>query len=183
MKRKEAIEKLNKLLFAEQKFENAKLQDGTIIQWDGELKEGTALMKVDEAGNTMPCEDGTFVMEDGTEVYCTGGLVTKIEMPNPSDEMSSEFEQIFTKHIEQFSGVVSRVETLENAFAELKKSLTDANNNTESKFTEILKIVSEIAVEPSVKVEAPKNTTFSKPKPAKSAVELFNEFKKSQETK
>jgi len=48
MKRTEVIEKITNLLkfgTTEQptKFENAKLADGTIIQWEGELKEGSPI--------------------------------------------------------------------------------------------------------------------------------------------
>ncbi|NBW15130.1 MAG: hypothetical protein EBR82_44730, partial [Caulobacteraceae bacterium] len=105
--------------------QQAKLEDGTIISWEGELKEGAAIMVVDESGNMTPAPDATHVLEDGTEVYTVGGLVTQIEKKvedgKKPEEMSSEFEQIFTKHIEQFSGVIGRVEALENSFAELSK--------------------------------------------------------------
>ena len=183
MTRKEAFAKLKSLFNEEMAAQQAKLEDGTIISWEGELAEGTAIMVVDESGNMTPAPDATHVLEDGTEVYTVGGLVTKIEKPSEDkapEEMSSEFEQIFTKHIEQFSGVIGRVEKLENSFAELSKVIAESKVDVESKFSKVVELVGEIAKEPSVETPAPKNVLFKKDKPAKSAVDLFMEFKKSQ---
>lgn len=183
MTRKEAFAKLKSLFNEEMAAQQAKLDDGTIISWDGELAEGTAIMVVDESGNMTPAPDATHTLEDYTLVTTVGGLVTKIEKQvedNPPMDMSSEFEQIFTKHIEQFSGVIGRVEKLENSFAELSKVIADSKVDVESKFSKVVELVAEIAKEPSVNTPAPKNLLFKKDKPAKSAVDLFMEFKKSQ---
>lgn len=181
---KEGLDALNKLFAQTQKFANAKLEDGTIISWEGELAEGTAIMVVDESGNMTPAPDATHTLEDYTLVTTVGGMVTKIEKKvedgKKPEEMSSEFEQIFTKHIEQFSGVIGRVEKLENSFAELTKVIADSKVDVESKFSKVVELVGEIATEPSVNTPAPKNVLFKKDKPAKSAVDLFMEFKKSQ---
>jgi len=183
MTRKEAFTKLKALFGEEMAAQQAKLQDGTIISWEGELKEGAAIMIVDESGNMIPAPDATHILEDGTEIYTVGGLITKIEKPSEDTvaEMSSEFEQIFTKHIEQFSGVIGRVEKLETSFAELSKIIADSKTDTESKFSKVIELVGEIAKEPAVQTEAPKNVLFKKNKPAKSAVDLFMEFQKSQQ--
>ena len=50
MTKSEALRKIKNLLFGEQKFEQAKLEDGTIVMWDGELSTGTALIVVAEDG-------------------------------------------------------------------------------------------------------------------------------------
>lgn len=184
MTRKEAFAKLKSLFNEEMAAQQAKLEDGTIISWEGELAEGTAIMVVDESGNMTPAPDATHTLEDYTLVTTVGGLVTKIEKKvedgKKPEEMSSEFEQIFTKHIEQFSGVIGRVEKLENSFAELTKVIADSKADVESKFSKVVELVGEIATEPSVNTPAPKNVLFKKDKPAKSAVDLFMEFKKSQ---
>jgi hypothetical protein len=184
MTRKEAFAKLKSLFNEEMAAQQAKLEDGTIISWEGELKEGAAIMVVDESGNMTPAPDATHVLEDYTKVTTVGGMVTKIEKQvevlKKHEEMSSEFEQIFTKHIEQFSGVIGRVEALENSFAELSKVIADSKADVESKFSKVVELVGEIATEPSVNTPAPKNILFKKDKPAKSAVDLFMEFKKSQ---
>lgn len=183
MTRKEAFLKLKKLFGEEMATQQAKIQDGTIISWEGELKEGTPLMLIDTDGNQTPISDNTYQLEDGTEITCVGGLLTAIEKPSEEpkpEDMSSEFEQIFTKHIEQFGGVISRVEKLENSFAELSKIIADSKTDTESKFSKVIELVGEIAKEPAIENEAPKNVLFKKSKPAKSAVDLFLEFQKSQ---
>jgi len=184
MTRKEAFAKLKSLFNEEMAAQQAKLEDGTIISWEGELKEGAAIMVVDESGNMTPAPDATHTLEDYTLVTTVGGLVTQIEKKvedgKKPEEMSSEFEQIFTKHIEQFSGVIGRVEALENSFAELSKVIADSKVDVESKFSKVVELVGEIATEPSVSTPAPKNLLFKKDKPAKSAIDLFMEFKKSQ---
>jgi hypothetical protein len=184
MTSKEALTKLTNLFSKEMAAQQAKLEDGTIISWEGELKEGTAIMVIDEEGNMLPAPDATHTLEDYTLVTTVGGLVTKIEKKvedgKKPEEMSSEFEQIFTKHIEQFSGVIGRVEALENKFAELSTIIADSKVDVESKFSKVVELVGEIATEPSVSTPAPKNVLFKKDKPAKSAIDLYMEFKKSQ---
>lgn len=180
---KEGFAELKKLFGEEMAAQQAKLQDGTIISWEGELKEGTPLMLIDTDGNQTPIADSVYQLEDGTEITCVGGLITAIEKPSEepkTEDMSSEFEQIFTKHIEQFSGVIGRVEKLETSFAELNKIIADSKTDTESKFSKVIELVGEIANEPAAKEPAPKNILFKKDKPAKSAVDLFLEFQKTQ---
>ncbi len=79
MTRKEAFAKLKSLFNEEMAAQQAKLEDGTIISWEGELKEGTAIMVIDEEGNMLPAPDATHTLEDYTLVTTVGGLVTKIE--------------------------------------------------------------------------------------------------------
>jgi hypothetical protein len=78
-----------KALFNNENFNDAKLADGTLIQWEGELGEGTAIMVIDTDGNTTPAPDAIHELEDGTEVYTTGGLVTRIE-PKTEEVMEEE---------------------------------------------------------------------------------------------
>ena len=58
---KEAIMQIGNLLKMEftkvEKFNEAKLADGTVVMWDGELAEGTAIIVVAEDGNQMPAPD------------------------------------------------------------------------------------------------------------------------------
>ena len=79
---KEAIMQIGNLLKMEftkiENFESATLKDGSKIIWDGDLSEGVAIMTIDTQGNQVPALDGTYTLEDGSEVYTVGGLVTKI---------------------------------------------------------------------------------------------------------
>lgn len=167
MTRKEAFEKIQKLLFGEQKMAEAKLADGTIIQWDGELVEGVAINVIAEDGNTTPAPDGTHELEDGTEVTTVGGLVTAIEKEEvevedkKEDKMASEFEAAFANHVEAFAGIVNRVEALENAIKSYEEKFSAINAEVEGKdksinekfaaITEIVKEIAETPAEPSEK--------------------------------
>jgi hypothetical protein len=69
---------LLKTLFTKQVFKDAKLQDGTIVSAET-FDPGQALMIIDEAGNRTPAPDGEHILEDGTCVYVTGGLIDRVE--------------------------------------------------------------------------------------------------------
>lgn len=170
MTRKEAFEKIQKLLFGEQKMAEAKLADGTIIQWEGDLVEGAAINVIAEDGNTTPAPDATHELEDGTKVTTVGGLVTSIEKPemeteveveDKKEKMASEFEAAFANHVEAFAGIVSRVEALENAIKSYEEKFSAINAEVEGKdksinekfaaITEIVKEIAETPAEPSEK--------------------------------
>lgn len=170
MTRKEAFEKIQKLLFGEQKMAEAKLADGTIIQWEGDLVEGAAINVIAEDGNTTPAPDATHELEDGTKVTTVGGLVTSIEKPemeteveveDKKEKMASEFEAAFANHVEAFAGIVSRVEALENAVKSYEEKFSAINTEVEGKdksinekfaaITEIIKEIAETPAEPSEK--------------------------------
>ena len=164
MTRKEAFVKIQNLLFGEQKMAEAKLADGTIIQWEGELVEGTAINVIAEDGNTTPAPDATHELEDGTLVTTVGGLVTGIEKPETEvevedkkdEKMASEFEAAFANHIEAFTAIVSRVEALENAvksyedkFSAISKEVETKDKSINDKFAAVVDIVKEIAETPA----------------------------------
>jgi hypothetical protein len=113
MTMKEAFAKLSVLL-TNQNFENAKTVDGLIIQWEGELSQGTALMTVDSDGNMMPTVDGTITMEDGTMVTVVGGLVTEVKMAESeveveveTEDMGDKIEKMFAQFSEEFTSIKS----------------------------------------------------------------------------
>lgn len=170
MTRKEAFEKIQKLLFGEQKMAEAKLADGTIIQWEGDLVEGAAINVIAEDGNTTPAPDATHELEDGTKITTVGGLVTSIEKPemeteveveDKKEKMASEFEAAFANHVEAFAGIVSRVEALENAVKSYEEKFSAISTEVEGKdksinekfaaITEIVKEIAETPAEPSEK--------------------------------
>lgn len=168
-----------KALFQNENFNDAKLADGTLIQWEGELGEGTAIMVIDTDGNTTPAPDATHELSDGTQVTTVGGLVTKIE---PKKEEAMEEEMAAS----DMAAYEERMGKCEMKIAEMEKKMQDmftavelASVNVDSKFNEIKEIVETIAEEPIVVAEAPKNSTFKKAKPSKSAAERIAEWKNS----
>jgi hypothetical protein len=179
MTRKEAFEKIKNLLFTEEKtFGEAKLADGTIIQWEGEIAEGTAINVVSEDGNITPAPDGTHQLEDGTMVTTVGGLVTDIESKEEEkveEEMASDFEKTFA---EEFGKMKDKIAALEAEMADCKEKMSaygekfdaigsevkDAEKSIADKFSAIESLVLSVAeapVEPS-KNNQPKNSTFKK---------------------
>jgi len=179
---KEALMQIGNLLKMEftktEKFASAKLVNGTEVMWDGDLAEGTAIMVVDADGNQMPAPDAIHELEDGTEIYTTGGLVTKIEPA--SEEMAATPDM--SKMEERMAACEAKMSAMETKMNEMFTSMegkysavVESNTN---KFAEISKIVEEIAAEPIAPVEAPKNSTFSKKAVAMTAVERIAAFKK-----
>jgi preprotein translocase subunit YajC len=186
---KEAIMQIGNLLkmdFAKvEKFESAKLADGTEIMWDGELSEGTAIMVVAEDGNQMPAPDATHELEDGTIVTTVGGLVTSIE---PKKEVEVEVELAvapdMSKLEERIMACEAKMTAMETKMAEMfsaveSKFASISESNT-AKFEAINAIVEEIAAEPIVVAAKPTNSTFSKKERTMSTIERVAEFKKLQ---
>ena len=184
---KEAIMQIGNLLkmdFAKvEKFNSAKLADGTEVMWDGELAEGTAIMVVAEDGNQMPAPDAAHELEDGTIVTTVGGLVTSIE---PKKEVEVEVELAvapdMSKLEERLMACEEKMTAMETKMAEMfaayESKFASISENNENKFEAISKIVEEIAAEPIVVAAKPSNSTFSKKAVAMTTVERIAEFKK-----
>lgn len=184
---KEAIMQIGNLLkmdFAKvEKFNSAKLADGTEVMWDGELSEGTAIMVVAEDGNQMPAPDAAHELEDGTIVTTVGGLVTSIE---PKKEVEVEVELAvapdMSKLEKRLMACEEKMTAMETKMAEMFSAVESKfaiiNESNVSKFEEISKIVEEIAAEPIVVAAKPSNSTFSKKAVAMTTVERIAEFKK-----
>jgi len=193
MTKKEAFEKIKTLLFGEQKMYDAKLVDGTIVQWEGELSEGTAIMVVAEDGNTIPAPDAIHELEDGTKITTLGGLITAIESKEVEEEeemkeeMASEFEKMFASHLEAFNSLLEKFSTIENKvaeyelkFSEISNNINDITKNNTEKFNAIVEIVDAISEQPAGEPEPVKNVLFKK-KNTKTAYDVFasyNEWKK-----
>jgi hypothetical protein len=190
MTSKDAIDKIKNLIkfgTVEAKFEQAKLADGTIIQWEDDLGEGTAIMVVGEDGNVMPAPDAVHELEDGTMVTTVGGLVTKIEAKKEEEvieeEMAAEPNPEFIKHLEDFKMMVERMTAIENKLAEYESkfsAITETVKNTETstsdKFAKVIELVEAISNEPATIVEAPRNITYKKIPNKQSAIEIFKDY-------
>ena len=186
---KEAIMQIGNLLkmdFAKvEKFNSAKLADGTEVMWDGELAEGTAIMVVAEDGNQMPAPDAAHELEDGTIVTTVGGLVTSIE-PKSEVEVEVELAEMPDMKMmeERMASCESKMKEMETKMAEMfaayeSKFASISESNT-AKFAAINAIVEEIAAEPIVVAAKPTNSTFSKKERTMSTIERIAEFKKLQ---
>jgi hypothetical protein len=187
---KEAIMQIGNLLkmdFAKvEKFNSAKLKDGTEIMWDGDLSEGAALMVVAADGNQMPAPDATHELEDGTMVTTVGGLVTAIEGASVISEVETPEEMAAAPDVsaleERIMACEAKMTAMETKMAEMfaayeSKFASISESNT-TKFAAINAIVEEIAAEPIVVAAKPTNSTFSKKERTMSTIERIAEFKK-----
>ena len=179
MTKSEALSKIKTLLFGEQKFEQAKLEDGTIVMWEGELATGTALFVVDEQGTQMPAPDGEHKLEDGTIVSTAGGLVVTI---TPADAEGEEEVEVEDKKTEDMAGelemlvekLAEKLAALEAKIEEMGKkpeamSTEDVNSKVEainseiaSKFNAVIDLVSKISNEPAATPAQPVKSGFKK---------------------
>lgn len=161
MTRKEAFEKIKRILFGEQKFEQAKLKDGTIVSWEGELAEGVALFVIETDGNQVPAPDGEHTLEDGTVITTVGGLVASIKPAEQTDEMKgedefakivSELAERFAKIEQELSELKGKFEAQEQAMKSATESIESVKTETKEKFSKVVELVEAISNEPSVNV-------------------------------
>lgn len=114
MEAKETILKIRKLLFGEEqapaeevvkdKFLDATLEDGTLVQIEPELVEGAAVIVIDADGNPMAAPDGEHKLISGEVITTVEGAITKIEMPQEEEEVEvveEELEKDLTEKQEQ----------------------------------------------------------------------------------
>jgi len=116
----------NKVVFSE-----VKTIDGSVLQYDGELAEGTPLFVLDEEGNQIPAPEGEYQVEYEDQLWVVSidvnGVLVKLEAVNVEEEPMSEepvnemmSKQEFDAIIQQvITDTDSRITALEAKFAEL----------------------------------------------------------------
>lgn len=182
---KEALMQIGKLLkmdFAKiEKFNSAKLADGTEVMWDGDLTEGAAIMVVTD-GNQMPAPDAVHELEDGTMITTVGGLVTAIEGKEKEEVEVEMADDTMSKMEERMAACESKMSEMETKMSEMFKNyeskFEEANKVNQSKFEAIKVIIDEIAEEPIIEQPKPKQSTFSKADKKKTAAEMMAAYKK-----
>ena len=109
------LPEIKKLLFSEteEKFEDAKLVDGTIVRYEV-LEIGAALSVVGEDGEIVAAPDGEHELESGVVVRTEGGLIVEILEPEaePVEEEAEEEKE------EEMSADETTEETTEEVVAE-----------------------------------------------------------------
>ena len=185
---KEALMQIGKLLkmdFAKiEKFNSAKLADGTEVMWDGDLTEGAALMVVTD-GNQMPAPDKVHDLEDGTKVTTVGGLVTAIEGKEKeevevemADDSMAKIEERLAACESKMSEMETKMSEMFGKFTAIDETISNTTKSANEKFEAIKVIIDEIAEEPIIEQPKPKQSTFSKADKKKNAVELMAAYKK-----
>ena len=98
-------------------FGEATLVDGTIVKWEGELIEGTALVVVMPEGE-VAAPDGIHEVSDGTIIETAGGLVVNIQamadIATEDNEFTTEMlnelvEKALAKYAEAFTATLESV--------------------------------------------------------------------------
>jgi hypothetical protein len=117
----------NKVVFSE-----VKTIDGIVLQYDGELAEGTLLFVLDENGEQIPAPEGEYQVEYEDQLWVVSidvnGVLLKLEAVNVEEEPMSEEEPVNEMMSKQeFDAIIqqvitdtdSRITALEAKFAEL----------------------------------------------------------------
>jgi hypothetical protein len=152
----------------EDNFAEATLVDGTIVKWEGELADGTALVVVMPEGE-VAAPDGIHELSDGTLIETAGGLVVNIEAAAGQEkeeeeemydnEFNSEMlndliEKAMAKYAEAFTAsldlVKSENESLKAELAEVKNAKDELKNEFSATLNKVGEDLEEIVkAEPS----------------------------------
>jgi len=166
------LPEIKKLLFSEteEKFEDAKLVDGTIVRYES-LEIGAALSVVGEDGEVVPAPDGEHELESGDIVRTEGGLIVEVMSPEPVEEEAEEEkeEEMAAEETEEKfdaegfkADILSAVsELIESKIAEAQFAKTEKVTDIEKAVGLITDIVEKMAAtpkeEPTKKVPNPFN--------------------------
>lgn len=164
------LPEIKKLLFSEteEKFEDAKLVDGTIVRYES-LEIGAALSVVGEDGEIVPAPDGEHELESGDIVRTEGGVIVEIMTPEPVEEEAEQEEEMAAEETEEKfdaegfkADILSAVsELIESKIAEAQFAKTEKVSDIEKAVGLITDIVEKMAAtpkeEPSKKVANPFN--------------------------
>jgi hypothetical protein len=148
-------------------FGEATLVDGTIVKWEGELIEGTALVVVMPEGE-VAAPDGIHELADGTIIETAGGLVVNIQamadIATEDNEFTTEMlnelvEKALAKYAEAFTATLESVKAESDS---LKLELAAIKADKETLRNEFSATLSKVGteLEEIVKSEA---ATSSKP--------------------
>jgi hypothetical protein len=163
------LPEIKRLLFSEteQKFEDAKLVDGTIVRYES-LEIGAALSVVGEDGEIVPAPDGEHELESGDIVRTEGGVIVEIMSPEPVEEEAEEEKEEEMAAEEKFDAEGFKADILSAVSELIKSEIAAAQFAKTEKVTDIEKavglitdIVEKMAAtpkeEPSKKVANPFN--------------------------
>ena len=147
----------------EEVFAEATLVDGTIVKWEGELAEGTAIVVVMPEGE-VAAPDGIHELADGTTIETAGGLVVNIEAMGEdkeeedygfTNEMLNELlEKAMSKYAEAFTAslelVKSENENLKDQIDEIRSQKEELKNEFSATLNKVGEELEEIVkAEPS----------------------------------
>jgi hypothetical protein len=156
---KGVIERIKLKLNAEHNFMEAKLKDGTIVQYEGELNVGTKLNVIDAGGQVSVAPDGTHELEDGTLVTVTEGFVTELKVPEGEPTVEVEVEAAAPVKMEDVEAAIATA--LANVNKDEVTSLKTELAAQSALIKDMFAVIEKLAEDPSAPADKPKNS-FSK---------------------
>jgi len=164
MNRDEAMNALRKsiniLLGKQEEVKEVKLtdvqtKDGKTLSTETEVLEiGSVLYGVDDQGNQIPVEDGSYELEDGKTIEVKDSIVTEIaEASEEVDEVEVEEEMSEAPveeevKVEEGSDTESRISKLEADLAELMSMMQSMSENSVKLTSKVEEFASQPASEP-----------------------------------
>lgn len=169
----------------EQSFAEATLMDGTVISYEGELAEGTAIFVVTEEGESVPAPEGTHALGGDLEgvsiVLDADGIITEVIDERESQEPGQADEQMSKEEIDGM--IESKInEALSQlpleSIAKALETILNSNEDFSSKLEGLTKEFNEFKEKPSDKEENEQKFARAETPAEARANRLKNRFKK-----
>lgn len=128
------------------KMGSATLEDGTVVQWEGELATGAALEVITAEGEAVAAPDGKHTVSDGTVIVTENGIITEIlSSVEEMDESAKLLEEIQTAFEAFKSATDARIEMLESTLKQKDEELNTIQSGQEQFNKAILESVEFLA--------------------------------------
>lgn len=162
--------KLKNLIFKAEKFGDAKLPDGRIINWEGEFTVGTILNVVSEDGSVSILEPNEYIIDNKS--VKVGEVGDILEISDIAEETSDEINEDMATEVvtEDVAPIVTEPSDIEKILKMLEdmdirlKAIEDSqkmNNEFKEDFNAVKELVKIIANEPIEKTNV-KDQNFNK---------------------
>tara|TARA_R110001599_G_scaffold64257_1_gene180802 strand:- start:4459 stop:5052 length:594 start_codon:yes stop_codon:yes gene_type:complete len=126
------LPEIKKLLFSENEtpevveaFEDAKLQDGSIVRIEPAVEVGATVVVIGEDGETVPAPDAAHELESGVIIRTEGGVVVEVMEPEAAPEEAPEEVEEEMAEVPAFDADAFKEDIL-GAVSNLIKSEIDA---------------------------------------------------------
>ena len=131
-------------------FGEATLVDGTIVKWDGELAEGSALLVVSPEGD-VSAPDGVHEFEDGTVIETAGGLVLSIKTVGAEEAPAVEEDEFTAEMLDSL--IEKAMSKYAAEFTASLAAITEQNESFKSQLASVLESKAEMKKEFSATLE------------------------------
>lgn len=165
-------EPTEEIVTTEQKFTDVKLQTGEVIQYDAPALEQGVVVNIVTPEGILPVPDGEYVLEDGSKLVTSGGLVAEYvpaepvedgevvepegtPAPAPASAMDTVTapKRVIKSQVEEhvFSLELEGYEPIKVDFSSMFSKLVAENKELKETLKETFEAVKELGDEPAVK--------------------------------